>query len=484
MRLSAPFRLRSCRTLMASAAWLGAMWLGIASPGTAWPGTASVAGAAEEEVEEETFVVIKAGRVIPLCGPELPRGEIVLVNGKIRLVGNDLDYPKTARVIDARGEVVMPGMILPRTRWQLANYSRSGVHGDRSVEQELYLDQIDFEPMLAAGFTGACFYPAGTGIPGVAAVYRTAGQQQHRELGKAYVRITMTSPGRDKKVLRGAIDKAKKEIEKVEKARKEWEEKQKKAKEEEAKKEEAKKESDEKEKQDSEKNTGPGADPGAEQDPPEKKEQDDKNKAEPKQPEKFTPPKIDPAVQPLVDWIRDKKGPALLFELTQASDLVHLDDVLKQASELPATGFYLSASYSSDYDRVVEDLGRRKAVVLLSPRIGRLPYTVVRYNLPGELAAAGCTVVLLPLADGDSQYQDLRTQLADLVRAGLSRDDALKAVTLHAARVLGIDDRLGTVEKGKQADLVFLDGDPLAPATEVTRVMSVGEIVWEASKQP
>ncbi len=280
---------------------------------------------------DETFVVIKAGRVITLAGEEIVNGQIVLVDGKIRLVGKDLEYPKSAKVIDARREVVMPGMIHPRTRWQLPSYSRSGIHADRSPAKEIYFDEIDFQPLLQSGFTAVCFYPAGTGIPGPGVVYRTGGNKEQRELGSAYLRVTMSSPGRDKKTLRDVVDRARKEIEKVEKARKEWEEKQKKAKEEAAKKEA------------SDKDGKPAPDAKDQPDAPDQKNNDQKDndqrneekkddetaKPDPEKPETFTPPKIDPAVAPLVDWIRDKKGLPLLFELSRASDLHHLDDVRK-----------------------------------------------------------------------------------------------------------------------------------------------------------
>ena len=455
------------------------------------------AAARARDDQEETFVVIKAGRLITLADSQSAsaqgasaqgiRAEVVLVDGKIRLVGAGLEYPTTAHLIDARREFVMPGLILPQTRWQLPSYSRSGVHGDRSVTREIYLDQIDFQPLLEAGFTAACFDTAGSGIPGPSNVYRTAGKKEQRDLGAAYLRITMSSPGRDKKVLRGAIDKAKKEIEKVEKARKAWEEKQKKAKQEAAKKKPA----DEADKPDPKKKIEPGPDKKQDKqedgkETPEKKEETKHKPAAgtKKEPEKFVPPKIDPAVKPLVDWIRDKKGPALLFELAHASDLRHLQDVLKRSPEIPSGLFYLRASSSSDLHHVVADLGGDKALVLLRPQIGRLPYTATRYNLPGELAAAGCTVVLLPRTTAASELKAIRTRLAELVRAGLSRQDALKAVTLNAAKLLGLQDRLGTIEKGKDADLIFLDGDPLAAETRVTRVMIAGEIVWEAPKRP
>jgi hypothetical protein len=288
----------------------------------------------------------------------------------------------------------------------------------------------------------------------------------------------MSSPGRDKKTIREAIDKAKKEIEKVEKARKEWEEKQKKAKEEAAKKAKEKPKEGDKPKEE------PKPAIVAEKKPPEKKEGDDAAKEKAKKPDVFTPPKIDPAVLPFVKWIRDKKGPPLLFELSRASDLRHLDDALQTASELPATLLYLALSSSSDYHHVTKELVEREATVLVTPRIGNLPYTETRYNLAAELALAGCELVLLPASDSSSELKHFRVRLADLVHAGLPRGEALKAVTVHPAKALGVADRLGTIEKGKDADLVFLDGDPLNPHTRITRVMTLGEIVWEASQEP
>ncbi len=425
--------------------------------------TASVVVRAETDDAEE-FVVIKAARVITISGDELLDAQIILVNGKVRLVGRNLEYPRSAKVIDAGSETVMPGMIHVRTRWRLVGYTRSGLHADRDVARELYLDEIDFQPLLRAGFTAVCFYPDGTGLPGSAGVYRTvaSGEKKSRELGAAYLRVTMTSPSRDKKVLRDAVAKARAAIEKVAKARKAWEEKQKKAKQEDDKKKEAQ-----------------GAKPAT---AAEEEKKDDETEEDDKQPEVFTPPAIAATLLPLVEWLRDEKGSPLLFELSDAADLVHLDQLLSTVPELPGSLLYLAESSSSGYHQVIDELAQRQAVVLLRPRIGSLPYTSTRYNLPGELAAAGCTIVLMPTSDSTSSLMAFRGQLADLVRAGLPRRIALESATVNAARLLGIDDRLGTIEKDKDADLIFLDGDPLDPAARVIRVMTLGEIVWEASK--
>ena len=62
---------------------------------------------------------------------------------------------------------------------------------------------------------------------------------------------------------------------------------------------------------------------------------------------------------------------------------------------------------------------------------------------------------------------------------GLGFDRALRAVTLDAARILGIEERFGSLEAGKAADLVLYDGDPFEHATHVTHTMMDGRVVWD-----
>jgi imidazolonepropionase-like amidohydrolase len=70
-----------------------------------------------------------------------------------------------------------------------------------------------------------------------------------------------------------------------------------------------------------------------------------------------------------------------------------------------------------------------------------------------------------------------------LVDAGLSTHDALLAATLTAAKVCGLDQIIGSVEVGKQADLLVLDGDPLTDIAaivdraKIKLVMQAGQIV-------
>jgi imidazolonepropionase-like amidohydrolase len=78
------------------------------------------------------------------------------------------------------------------------------------------------------------------------------------------------------------------------------------------------------------------------------------------------------------------------------------------------------------------------------------------------------------LPDGAS----FRFQLLELVRHGLRDDEVLRAVTLTPAEILGIQDRCGSLEVGKDADILFFSGDPLTPTSDLLEVVVGGESVY------
>ena len=66
---------------------------------------------------------------------------------------------------------------------------------------------------------------------------------------------------------------------------------------------------------------------------------------------------------------------------------------------------------------------------------------------------------------------------------GFDRQAALEAITINPARILGVDDRLGSIEVGKSATLFIADGDPFEPATQVTAVFIDGYQIPLVSRQ-
>ena len=73
---------------------------------------------------------------------------------------------------------------------------------------------------------------------------------------------------------------------------------------------------------------------------------------------------------------------------------------------------------------------------------------------------------------------DIRTSAALAVRYGVDRKEALKALTLNPAQMLGLGERLGSIEPGKDADLVVFKGDPLELTSPVEMVIVEGNVVY------
>jgi imidazolonepropionase-like amidohydrolase len=102
------------------------------------------------------------------------------------------------------------------------------------------------------------------------------------------------------------------------------------------------------------------------------------------------------------------------------------------------------------------------------------------YQLAGELAKAG---VKFAFSSGDNtNVRLLPNQAAMSVAWGLDRDAAIRALTIDAAQILGVADRVGTLEPGKDANLFIANGDPLEIKTQVTRVVIKGRDVGLQNK--
>ncbi len=98
-------------------------------------------------------------------------------------------------------------------------------------------------------------------------------------------------------------------------------------------------------------------------------------------------------------------------------------------------------------------------------------------SLAGDLARAGVQVVLGSGGADPAATRDLPLMAQMAMGHGLDADKAFEALTIGAARILDVDRRVGSVERGKDADLLLLDGRPLQGATRVVRVISAGRVV-------
>ncbi|HET9492607.1 MAG TPA: amidohydrolase family protein, partial [Chloroflexia bacterium] len=96
---------------------------------------------------------------------------------------------------------------------------------------------------------------------------------------------------------------------------------------------------------------------------------------------------------------------------------------------------------------------------------------------PGILAKAG-VLTALTTDHWVVGVQYLPLTLIMAVKEGLPRDVALRLVTINSARIMGVDDRLGSLAPGKDADVVVWSGDPLDVYQRVEQVYVNGEKVY------
>ena len=100
----------------------------------------------------------------------------------------------------------------------------------------------------------------------------------------------------------------------------------------------------------------------------------------------------------------------------------------------------------------------------------------------GRLAAAGVTVAL-EATGGSAREREMRYGAGNAVSHGMAYDAALKAITINPAKIFGVADRTGSLEPGKDADLVIWTGDPFEPLSQPTAVFIHGQAQPMTSRQ-
>src|SRR5437762_7124371 len=147
-------------------------------------------------------------------------------------------------------------------------------------------------------------------------------------------------------------------------------------------------------------------------------------------------------------------------------------------------GFELVIQHGTEGYRIADELARRKipvSLTLVDSPGGKLEVAGLLEENAALLAKAGVKVAI----NTDDYITESRFFLrtgAIAVRGGMSEDLALKALTLHGAEMLHLEDRCGSLEKGKDADFVVLSGAPFSVYTQVLKTYIEGECVFDRSR--
>jgi imidazolonepropionase-like amidohydrolase len=135
--------------------------------------------------------------------------------------------------------------------------------------------------------------------------------------------------------------------------------------------------------------------------------------------------------------------------------------------------------------KVASELAKRDLPANIGPRIFdyRFPLEEGRIlGIPAKYMEAGVKRLSLNTDSPVVPQEDLGFQATMAVRLGLDPRAAIRALTIEPARAILIDDRLGSLEPGKDADLILTTGDPLDVRNHVTWVMIAGQVVYDTAK--
>jgi imidazolonepropionase-like amidohydrolase len=131
-----------------------------------------------------------------------------------------------------------------------------------------------------------------------------------------------------------------------------------------------------------------------------------------------------------------------------------------------------------------EELAQKKVPVIVHPSMQRAGDSMETANTllanAALLKQAGVPILFSTAFEGYvPKNRNLRAEAAMAAANGLGQEAALRAITIDAAKFLGIDKQVGSLEVGKVADLVLYDGDPLEHTTHVLKTVMNGKIVYD-----
>ncbi|WZL73819.1 amidohydrolase family protein [Clostridiaceae bacterium 35-E11] len=144
-------------------------------------------------------------------------------------------------------------------------------------------------------------------------------------------------------------------------------------------------------------------------------------------------------------------------------------------------GISVMIDYGTESYMVLEELQQANAPVFLGSCLTdqSSPELQNRRIDSGKVLSSAGICTCITTHHPDVSVDLLLLSAAAMVKEGMSYGEALKAITIHPAKALGLDHRIGSIKEGKDADLVVLDGDPFKSMSRVMMTVLNGEIVYQ-----
>ncbi len=394
-------------------------------------------------------LALTGGTVHPVSGPEIANGTVLVDGARITAVGAGIAVPAGAKVVDCSGKHVYPGFVHANTVLGLQEIStiqgaddsqETGAVNPNQRAEVMYNPDSDFLPVTRLnGVTTVLSVPGGGNVRGTSALMHLDGWTEEDIAVKAPVALHVQWPNMtpihaffilasDEEQAKTRDEAIKTITDAFDDARAYWK----------------------------------ARDAEAGKDVP--RHDDD------------------------VRWDAMKRALAGQIPVAFHCDaLSQIRAVLRFCDQQKLTNVILVGGYDSW--RVADELKRRNiavivAGVLATPNRGYESYDEA-YTVAGKLAKAGVRFAIADEGGGfaAANARNLPHHAAMAAAFGLDRDEALKAVTLYPAQILGAGDKIGSIEVGKLADMQITDGDPLLVATHCEQVIVNGRLEPMESRQ-
>ena len=389
------------------------------------------------------MIAIKDGKIFTITKGVIDKGTVLVEDGKIKAVGKNVKIPKGAEVIDASGKVVMPGLVEAHCHigiWE-ETIGWAGSDGNEATEPatphmraidaiKANADEGGLEAALKAGITTAQVLPGSANvIGGWGVVIKTTPRVVVDDMVLLHPSGMKVAFGENPRRVYGVEQK------KMPSTRmgvagilRDWLQKT-------------------------------------------------KNYIEKK--ERF---KDEPEKMPEVDVKLEALEPVLRGEIPLRAHAHRADDIATAVRIAEEFGVKISWEHATEGHRIAEWIAEKGIPAVWGPSLtarGKWEMRELDFSTPKTLHDAGVKFAIQTDALGQPiGFLPLCAGLA--VKHGLPYDAALKAITITPAEIIGVADRVGSIEKGKDADLRILDGDPLELRTKVEMVLIDGEIVYKA----
>lgn len=384
------------------------------------------------------MILIKNGRILTMADKDYERGSILIDDGKIIAVGESVEAPADALVIDAEGKIVMPGIIDAHCHlgmWE-DSIGFEGADGNEMTDpvtpQLRAIDAINpmdrtFEEAREGGITTVCTGPGSANvIGGTFVTIKTYGKRIDDMIIKEPAAMKIAFGENPKRVyserkqspstrmataaiLREQLMKAKAYKEKLEKAK-----------------------------------------------------SDPDNK-----------PELDVKMEALLKVINK--------EIPLKAHAHRADDIFTAIRIAKEFDVDITLDHCTEGHLIADELAKEGKCVISGPHLTERSKHELKnksFQSPVALWKAGvkfCIMTDHPVIP----IQHLPVCAGYVVKEGLDEMEALKAITIYPAEILGIADRVGSIEIGKDADIVVFDGHPFNSTSKTQAVLIDGQVVYQ-----